>query len=162
MLAVPYVLWAQPVQVSVEGLEGKALQVEITETSLMRDPLAARRQLEMIKARHPGIRIAIDDFGTGYSSLSYLHRFPVTAVKMDRSFVARLPSHGESEELIRAVLSIAESLRLQVVAEGIESDAQLARLKDIHCPYGQGYLFAHPMAAEEVERWVAARTSGRP
>ena len=141
------------------GVDPASVALELTETTIMENMDSAAEKLARLRAM--GTQVQIDDFGTGYSSLSYLHRFPVTAVKMDRSFVARLPAHGESEELVRAVLSIADSLRLKVVAEGIESDAQLARLSELRCLYGQGYLFARPMPAEELEGWMAARKAPR-
>jgi len=135
------------------GISPASIALELTETTIMENMDSCAEKLGQLRSM--GAQVHIDDFGTGYSSLSYLHRFPVTAVKMDRSFVTRLPSHGDSVELIGAVLSIAESLHLNVVAEGIESAAQLARLADLRCVYGQGFFFARPMPAEQVEQWMA-------
>jgi EAL domain-containing protein (putative c-di-GMP-specific phosphodiesterase class I) len=101
------------------------------------------------------VQIHVDDFGTGYSSLSYLHRFPITAVKIDRSFVAGLPSQ-ESEEVIKAIVSIAESLDFDVIAEGIEDPSQFSRLEELRCRYGQGFHMSRPMEASAVEAWMAS------
>ncbi len=107
------------------------------------------------RLRDMGIQIHVDDFGTGYSSLSYLHRFPITAVKIDRSFVTGLPTHPESEEVIKAIVSIAESLDFDVIAEGVEGEAHVTRLEELRCRYGQGYFLSRPMLAEDVETWAA-------
>ena len=110
---------------------------------------------KLSRLRDLGIQIHVDDFGTGYSSLSYLHRFPITAVKIDRSFVAGLPGHPESEEVIKAIVSIAESLDFDVIAEGVETAPQVAKLEELRCRYAQGFLLGSPMAAAGVEEWLA-------
>jgi EAL domain-containing protein (putative c-di-GMP-specific phosphodiesterase class I) len=106
--------------------------------------------------RELGIHIHVDDFGTGYSSLSYLHRFPITAVKIDRSFVGGLPAHRESEDIIKAIVSIAESLDFDVIAEGVETTAQVEKLEGLRCRYAQGFAVAKPMSGPDLEAWVAA------
>jgi EAL domain-containing protein (putative c-di-GMP-specific phosphodiesterase class I) len=99
------------------GVNPSNLKVEITETSLMHDPQAARRQLEEIKARHPGIHIAIDDFGTGYSSLAYLSDFPVDLLKIDRRFVINLDK-GQNARIVNSIIALARNPKMDVVAEG--------------------------------------------
>jgi EAL domain-containing protein (putative c-di-GMP-specific phosphodiesterase class I) len=108
-----------------------------------------------------GVRVAVDDFGTGYSSLSYLSRFPVDILKIDRSFVQRLGEEGGQDELVRTIVRLGESLRLETVAEGVETANQRAALEEMGCVFGQGYLFARPMPADEIdallaEAWVDA------
>jgi diguanylate cyclase (GGDEF)-like protein len=137
-------------------IDPRLLAVEVTESVIMDDVEASAAKLGRL--RDLGVRIHVDDFGTGYSSLSYLHRFPITAVKIDRSFVAELPSHQESEEVIKAIVSIAESLDFDVIAEGIESEVQAGRLQELRCRYGQGHHVAEPMNAEALEAWAVRRT----
>ncbi|HSN13238.1 MAG TPA: EAL domain-containing protein [Anaeromyxobacteraceae bacterium] len=138
-----------------EGLEPHQLAVEITESVIMDDVAASTAKLSQL--RDLGIQIHVDDFGTGYSSLSYLHRFPITAVKIDRSFVAGLPTHSESEEVIKAIVSIAESLGFDVIAEGVEQEAHAERLQLLRCALAQGFHLARPMPAEALEEWAATR-----
>ncbi len=123
-----------------------SLVLEITETSLMTDCELARRQLEDLEQL--GVKLAIDDFGTGYSSLSYLHRFAVDIVKLDRSLVAAMDDSEQGPAVARAVATIAESLDLMSVAEGIETDEQLAIAKALGFDWGQGILFSPPVDAE--------------
>jgi EAL domain-containing protein (putative c-di-GMP-specific phosphodiesterase class I) len=137
-------------------VDPRLLAVEVTESVIMDDVESSAAKLARL--RDLGVRIHVDDFGTGYSSLSYLHRFPITAVKIDRSFVAELPSHQESEEVIKAIVSIAESLDFDVIAEGIESDGQASRLQELRCRYGQGHLIAKPMDGPALEAWAVRRT----
>jgi len=137
------------------GIDPRHLAVEVTESVLMDDVEASAAKLAVL--RDMGIHIHVDDFGTGYSSLSYLHRFPITAVKIDGSFVAGLPAHAESEEVVKAIVSIAESLDFDVIAEGIEQERQVACLEDLRCRYGQGFFVCRPLDAAAFEAWVAAR-----
>jgi diguanylate cyclase (GGDEF)-like protein len=136
------------------GVDPRFVAVEVTESVIMDDVEASAARLARL--RETGIQIHVDDFGTGYSSLSYLHRFPITAVKIDRSFVAGLPDHPESEEVIKAIVSIAESLDFDVIAEGVEAPVQVARLEELRCRYAQGFHLSPPLPAAEVEAWVAA------
>ena len=101
------------------------------------------RSSKLKESRALGVRIAMDDFGTGYSSLSYLQPLPVDIIKMDRSFCARVAP--EAADLSSAVVALGSTLALEVVAEGIELDEQLRRLRDVGCEFGQGFHFAHPM-----------------
>lgn len=130
------------------ALPPETLKLEITEGTVMADPSAAVEMLLQIKSL--GICLAIDDFGTGYSSLSYLHRFPLDTLKIDRSFTQSMAGGGEGEEIVRTILPMANSLRLDVVAEGVETTEQVAMLKELQCKYAQGYYFSRPLAAEEA------------
>jgi EAL domain-containing protein (putative c-di-GMP-specific phosphodiesterase class I) len=129
------------------GLDPALLTLEITETVMVADTEVAVRRLHELKAL--GVRLAMDDFGTGYSSLSYLNAFPVDVLKMDRSFL-RDGATPEASGLASAVIAIGETLRLDVVAEGIELPAQADALRDLGCDLGQGFYFARPMTADGV------------
>jgi diguanylate cyclase (GGDEF)-like protein/PAS domain S-box-containing protein len=125
------------------------LEVELTESVLMADP---ERANEVLRRLHGlGVRIAIDDFGTGYSSLSYLKRFPAQTVKIDRSFISGLPADGDDLAIAEAVIAMAHSLGLSVVAEGVETEAQLSALRDLGCDEAQGFLLGRPMPAAELK-----------
>ena len=100
------------------------------------------------KLRERSIRLSIDDFGTGYSSLSYMHSFPVSSLKIDRSFVQRLDGNPENLGLIPAIISIAKTMGMSAIAEGIETTQQLNQLKTLGCDFGQGYLFSKPVEAQ--------------
>ena len=139
------------------GIEPSALTLEITESVLMADTELAVMRLEELKAL--GVRLALDDFGTGYSSLSYLSRFPVDVLKMDRSFLHD-GATPETSELASAVLALGTTLRLQVVAEGIELSEQWTSLRDLGCEFGQGFFFARPMDADAVLEHLASRAGG--
>src|SRR5665213_4537613 len=134
------------------GLEPGALTVEITETTLMSDADETARRLVAIKEL--GVRIAIDDFGTGYSSLAYLQRFPVDALKIDRSFISRVSQDPEGETLIRTLVQLGKSLSIETLAEGIEQSRELSLLKEEHCDSGQGFLFARPLDLEACESFL--------
>jgi diguanylate cyclase (GGDEF)-like protein len=126
------------------------LKLEITETAVMENAEHAISMLNQIKAT--GVCLSVDDFGTGYSSLSYLHRFPIDTLKIDRSFVSAMEDGTENGEIVKAVIALAAALNLNVVAEGIESVAQLGQLRSLGCEYGQGYLFSRPLPVREIER----------
>ena len=133
----------------------KFLQIEITENAIMSD--LAKATIILGKLRQLGISIAIDDFGTGYSSLSYLSRLPIDVIKIDRSFVAGLADRNENLEIINAIVSLGRSLKMIVVAEGIETIKDVNVLTNACCHLGQGYLFAKPMAAADLEKWLDAK-----
>ena len=130
------------------ALPSEALKLEITESAVMADPAAAAEMLQQIKSL--GIRLAIDDFGTGYSSLSYLHRFPLDTLKIDRSFISGNGAGDDGIEIARTIMPMAKNLRLDVVAEGVETIEQVALLKKLQCKYAQGYYFSKPVAPEEI------------
>jgi EAL domain-containing protein (putative c-di-GMP-specific phosphodiesterase class I) len=129
------------------GLAPELLMLEITETVLMSDTDLAVERLNDLRAL--GVRLAMDDFGTGYSSLSYLNRFAVDVLKMDRSFL-REGATPDASGLASAVVALGESLRLDVVAEGIELSEQWVTLRDLGCTRGQGFFFAKPMPIAET------------
>jgi diguanylate cyclase (GGDEF)-like protein len=129
-----------------------ALTLEITETALMRNAEETACRLQAIKQL--GVRIAIDDFGTGYSSLSHLQRFPVDALKIDRSFLTQLAENPEGETLIRTLVQLGKALSIETLAEGIEHAAELALLKEENCDSGQGYLFARPLEVADAEEFL--------
>jgi diguanylate cyclase (GGDEF)-like protein/PAS domain S-box-containing protein len=141
------------------GLEPGCLVIEITESLLISEPDVAVQRLGDL--RHLGVRLAIDDFGTGYSSLSYLRRFPVDVLKIDRSFVSALGGDPEDGALAHAIVKLGHTLHLRVVAEGIETDAQLEELRALGCEYGQGYLFARPLTVEAMSVVLAAAAAHR-
>jgi EAL domain-containing protein (putative c-di-GMP-specific phosphodiesterase class I) len=132
------------------GVPPTDFEVELTEGVLMADPDRANDVLQRLFAM--GVRISIDDFGTGYSSLSYLKRFPAQTVKIDRSFIRGLPADRDDTAITQAVIAMAHSLGLGVVAEGVESQEQLALLRQLGCDEAQGYLLGRPMPADELAR----------
>jgi EAL domain-containing protein (putative c-di-GMP-specific phosphodiesterase class I) len=134
------------------GLPPERLQLEITETVLMEDRRAALSVLERLKAL--GVGLKIDDFGTGYSSLNCLSEFPFDSLKIDRSFVLHLGQDDDALEVIKAILSLGETLRLEVVAEGIETATQLEALQELGCRFGQGYYFAAPLDPESAHAYA--------
>ncbi len=137
---------------SDSGLPPRHLVLEVTESAVMQQPERSAQVLAELRAL--GVRSAIDDFGTGYSSLSYLHQLPVDILKIDRSFLSALDRGADGLTLIRGIVGLANGLNLTAVAEGVETLPQAAALREIGCPAGQGLLFAPPMMAELVERWL--------
>ena len=127
------------------GIDADSLWLEITETALMADTTAAGRALRDLRGL--GLHLSVDDFGTGYSSLTYLKRFPVEAIKIDRSFVTGLGLEADDTSIVEAVIRLGHSLGLSVVAEGVETPLQLNRLRELGCDKGQGYLFGRPRPA---------------
>jgi diguanylate cyclase (GGDEF)-like protein len=142
------------------GLEPTGLTIEITETILMKDTEETARRLTAIKDR--GVRIAIDDFGTGYSSLAHLQRFPVDALKIDRSFISGLKHNKQGETLIHALVQLGKALSIETFAEGIEEQQDLSFLRQESCDSGQGFLFAMPLDPEAALEFFATWVSGQP
>ncbi|WP_367155123.1 EAL domain-containing protein [Methylomonas sp. HYX-M1] len=134
------------------GLPVEMLELELTESLMMQDVNAVNKQLHEIKAM--GVSISIDDFGTGYSSLSYLRRFPISRLKIDRSFVNEVTSNPDDAIIAHSIISLAHSLNLCVIAEGVETEAQLAFLHRHHCNEIQGYLFCKPLSAKTMTEWL--------
>lgn len=130
------------------GLEARRLRLEITENVILSNEDTARSTLEALRAR--GIGILMDDFGTGHASLSYLHRLPIGSIKIDRYFVGRMDVSAECLEIVRSVVALAKSLSMDVVAEGVEQEAQLSQLRAMGCEHVQGFLLSHPLRPEET------------
>ncbi|MCK7593898.1 sensor domain-containing protein [Pseudomarimonas salicorniae] len=139
------------------GLPADALELELTESLLVEDPEAMVEKLKALKAL--GVHIALDDFGTGYSSLGYLARFPIDALKIDRSFVAHLGRDTHSTQLISAIIDLGRRLRMRLVAEGVETPTQREFLERAHCDELQGFLIGRPLPAEEAARCLSAAVS---
>ncbi len=130
------------------GLDARRLRLEVTENVILSDEDGARRTLAALRDR--GIGILMDDFGTGAASLTYLHRLPIGSIKIDRYFVGRMDVSSECLEIVRSVIALAKSLRMDVVAEGVEQEAQLRQLKAMGCEHVQGFLLSHPLRPEET------------
>jgi diguanylate cyclase (GGDEF)-like protein/PAS domain S-box-containing protein len=148
-------------------VEGKRLVLEITESVVMEDVAAAAETLHRLKEL--GVGVAIDDFGTGYSSLSYLQRFPIDSLKIDRSFVVKIGEKGETQEILRAILTLAQNLDFAVIAEGVETEEQLSHLLALGCDMAQGFFFSRPVDREALRTllaeplpWAARLLAGRP
>ena len=139
------------------GLAASCLKLEITESTVMQDAPVTLTKLNELKEL--GVRLAIDDFGTGYSSLGYLKRFPVDTLKIDRSFVKGLSPDGGDSAIVRAVVTVAKSLNMDVTAEGVETEGQLAELRALGCDRWQGFLFARPVSPERVAPLLASDQS---
>jgi len=136
-------------------VDPRHLKLEITESAVMENAETAAQLMRRLKAL--GVQLSIDDFGTGYSSLGYLHRFPVDILKVDRSFIGRIGEAAENIEIVRTIVSLAENMGMQVVAEGVETLSQLGQLRRLNCQYGQGYLFSRPVDAASIDTWIARR-----
>jgi EAL domain-containing protein (putative c-di-GMP-specific phosphodiesterase class I) len=143
---------------NMSDLDPSSLKLEITESVVMQDAPATLAKLRELKDL--GVKLAIDDFGTGYSSLGYLKRFPVDTLKIDRSFVKGLTHEGGDSAIVRAVVTVAKSLNMDVTAEGIETDQQRLELKNLGCDQGQGFLFARPVAPEHLKPLLAISVNG--
>ena len=139
------------------GLDPCCVNLEITETIAMGDAQRSTVVLSELKAL--GVHLDIDDFGTGYSSLSRLQRFPVDTLKIDRSFISRIDTDLATHEIVRIIVILAHGLRLKVVAEGVETQAQVDLLKDIGCELAQGYFYSRPVPAEAIEQLLNARST---
>ncbi|HEV3088487.1 MAG TPA: EAL domain-containing protein [Candidatus Elarobacter sp.] len=138
------------------GVAASCLEIEITESSIVRDVPAALRLLHALRER--GVRVSIDDFGTGYTSLAFLKRFPVDMLKIDRSFIADVARGGFDGAVVRAVTTLARGLGVRTVAEGVELQEQLDRLRTLDCDVVQGFLFSHPLPTAACTGLLAART----
>jgi diguanylate cyclase (GGDEF)-like protein/PAS domain S-box-containing protein len=137
------------------GLAAGRLRLEITETALMSDADAASEVLTQLRAK--GIGIMLDDFGTGYSSLGNLYRLPIDTLKIDRSFVAAVDLNRQNAEIIEAIAALARALSIDLIAEGVETEAQLTALQALRCRHGQGFYLSAPVSAESVAAWLMAR-----
>lgn len=141
-------------------LPGGLLELELTESTVMRNPEQAVRWLSSIKKT--GVRLSIDDFGTGYSSLAYLNRFPIDTVKIDRSFICHLPESHSDGQITSAVIALGHSLGLTVIAEGAETQAQIDFLRGEGCDEVQGYFFSRPLSAGDMRTFLDRPTQSSP
>lgn len=139
------------------GLNSRYLRLEISESAIVENLESATSMLVQLKDL--GCELHLDDFGTGYSSLTYLHRFPIDLLKIDRSFISRMDISAKDLEIVRAIVTLAHNLNIDVVAEGLETAEQLAQLKALRCKYGQGYFFAKPVEREVAEALIAESLS---
>ncbi len=145
---------------AVSGIGARSLKLEITESAAMENAEQTISILNRLKAL--GVKLSIDDFGTGYSSLSYLHRLPFDTLKIDRSFVYSVGESGENSEILQTIISLAKNLKKKVIAEGIETQAQLSLLQRLGCDYGQGYLLSRPQTVDKIEKALYERRSWLP
>lgn len=134
------------------GLPYHLLDIELTESILMDRSKETLNKLE--KLSNLGITISVDDFGTGYSSMSYLKRYPIDTLKIDQSFISDLPDDANDAAITLAIIAMGKSLGMTIIAEGVETEAQLAFLKTHECNRVQGYLLGHPMSAEKAEQFI--------
>jgi EAL domain-containing protein (putative c-di-GMP-specific phosphodiesterase class I) len=142
---------------SETGLSPKCLRLEVTESLLMgRDVRVADTMTEL---RAMGVRIDLDDFGTGYSNLSYLHQFPIDTLKIDRSFIRRIGETEDGKQIVHTILALAQSLDMDVVAEGVETAQQLSLLRELHCSFAQGYHLSRPIEGDLFETLLTERRS---
>jgi diguanylate cyclase (GGDEF)-like protein len=144
-------------RLAVHQLPASALELEITETTLMVDPVRAKAILVELAAI--GVSLAIDDFGTGYTSLSWLGELPITTLKIDKSFVMRMTSHEKDEAIVRSSVQLGQNLGLDVVAEGIEHADTWRGLTELGCQYLQGYYFSRPQPADRVDAWLRGQSA---
>ena len=135
--------------IASNDLDGQLLELELTETSLMSNTARTLSSLQNLRKR--GVRISIDDFGTGYSSLAYLRRFPIDKLKIDIAFIRDLTCNVDDAAIVLAIIRMAHSLKIEVVAEGVETAAQLASLRQRRCDHIQGYYFSPPLPLADAE-----------
>ena len=140
------------------GISPSDLEVELTESVIMANPQESARVFASL--REIGVVVAMDDFGTGYSSLAYLRRLPIDVLKIDRSFITNADRDESDAEIVKTIIALAQTLKLEVVAEGVETESQAAFLEGCGCPTAQGYLYSRPLAAADFEKWLLERVSG--
>jgi EAL domain-containing protein (putative c-di-GMP-specific phosphodiesterase class I) len=140
------------------GLPPQSLHLEITESTLMKN--TEMSFVNLYELSHLGLSMIIDDFGTGYSSLSYLKRFPIHAIKIDRSFVKDINTSADDAAIASAIISMAHTMNIKVVAEGVETEEQLTFLQERGCDEIQGYLFSRPLPADEITTYLVKEKKG--
>jgi EAL domain-containing protein (putative c-di-GMP-specific phosphodiesterase class I) len=146
--------------VDASGLPSELLTFEITETVVMEDLSGAREVMR--KLNRLGVHLAIDDFGTGHSSVAYLKQFPVNEVKVDRTFVRGVAESPVDSAIVRAVIDLASAISITAVAEGVETERQVARLKMLGCQVAQGFYFSHLLRADEFDELITGHFAGTP
>jgi EAL domain-containing protein (putative c-di-GMP-specific phosphodiesterase class I) len=140
-----------------EDMSPHYLELELTESLLLAGMEESVKQMDRLKAL--GVRIAVDDFGTGYSSLSYLHRLPIDVIKIDRLFLEKITEPQGTYPIVTAILSLANALKIDTVAEGIETEVQMALLTELGANRFQGYLFSKPLPASEIPKYLQSAKS---
>ncbi len=156
--ALPNVVGAIKEIIKLHNLQPNQIHLEITESVLVENTQEIAQVLKQLKSL--GIILCLDDFGTGYSSLSYLHRFPIDILKIDRSFIMGMSANDDDNskiEIIQTIIALAENMNIKVVAEGVETKEQLAKLRALKCQYGQGYLFSRPVDKQAIEGLLTAQ-----
>jgi EAL domain-containing protein (putative c-di-GMP-specific phosphodiesterase class I) len=139
------------------GLDPSCLGLEITEGVIIQHAESANTRFSRLKSL--GVQLSMDDFGKGYSSLNYLHRFPMDILKIDRSFVSRIEEGSGNLAILEAIVTLAHQLGMEVVAEGIQTAAQVKKIRALGCEYGQGFLFSKPLSATEIDGLLAPAAS---
>ena len=139
------------------GLDPALLELEITESTVLSDPVRTKRVLDKLSAM--GIRLSIDDFGTGYSSLAYLSHLPINEIKIDRSFVMNMASDEDDAMIVRSTIDLGRNLGLQVVAEGVESEQAWNELRQLGCNIAQGYYLCRPLPPDQLGAWLLRHTA---
>jgi EAL domain-containing protein (putative c-di-GMP-specific phosphodiesterase class I) len=139
------------------GFDSQYLELELTETALMRHVESTETILRELRAR--GVQLAVDDFGTGYSSLSYLRRFPIEALKIDQSFIRQITNTPDEKAIVAAVITMGQSLKMRVIAEGVETHEEMVFLQAHHCDEGQGYYFGRPMPPQDFAKLLESGIS---
>jgi EAL domain-containing protein (putative c-di-GMP-specific phosphodiesterase class I) len=134
--------------ISDSNIDPHRLTLEITESTLMKDAAAALDVMNSLKSL--GVVLSVDDFGTGYSSLSYLQKFPLDVLKIDKSFIDGLGADDQAGYLVKAIIDLAHALKLEVIAEGVETEVQLEALQKMNCDFVQGFLFSKPMPTDRL------------
>jgi diguanylate cyclase (GGDEF)-like protein len=152
-IATPEIVEHVTTALARSGLPASSLVLEMTESVLVQDPATAAGRLAQLRAL--GVRLAVDDFGTGYSSLSYLRQFPIDILKIDKSFTTTITDQAKTPAIVRGLLDLAKTLKIETIAEGIELDVQRDSLREQRCDFGQGYLFARPLASVAAEAMIA-------
>jgi len=139
------------------GIDGSCCRVEITESAMMQDPEVVLSMLNELKNLE--VLLYIDDFGTGYSSLSYLQKFPIDALKIDKSFIQAIDVSWQEAQIAQAIIALGEAFNLKVVAEGVENGAQVSMLKKANCHHVQGYFFSRPKDSQSIEDYLRSEVS---
>jgi len=140
------------------GLDAGDLKLELTESVIVKDIESTSAIFSKLRAL--GVQVYIDDFGTGYSSLGYLQTLPIDSLKIDQTFISRIGTNGSGSDIVRTILTLAHSLRMKVIAEGVETDEQLTELRSLECEFGQGYLFSKPIDSKKASALLAKSFAG--
>jgi len=140
------------------GLDAGDLKLELTESVIVQDIESTSAIFSKLRAL--GMQVYIDDFGTGYSSLGYLQTLPIDSLKIDQTFISRIGTNGSGSDIVRTILTLAHSLRMKVIAEGVETDEQLTELRSLECEFGQGYLFSKPIDSKKASALLAKSFAG--